>query len=74
MGIVQIGFPIIRNQVNNHTKCYFSTDDENLGCILYIFCDASNVAFASVIYLVTQTKTGYHSALVTSKSSVEKSL
>ena len=35
-----------------------------------MFCDASNLAFASVIYLVTQTQTGYHSVLVTSKSRV----
>ena len=52
--------------------CYFITDDEILGCILHMFCDTSNLAFASMIYLVTQTQTGYHSALVTSKSRVAR--
>ena len=51
-------------------RCYFSTHDEILGCILHMICDAPNLALTSMIYLVTQTQTGYHSALVTSKSRV----
>ena len=41
-----------------------------MGSTLHTFCDASVLAFASVVYLVTQTPTDYHSCLVTSKSRV----
>ena len=41
-----------------------------MGSTLHTFCDASVLAFASVIYLVIQTLTDYHSCLVTSKSRV----
>ena len=51
-------------------RCYFNFRKGILGSTLHTFCDASVLVFASVVYLVIQTPTDYHSCLVTSKSRV----
>ena len=51
-------------------RCYFNFREGILGSTLHTSRDASVLAFASVVYLVIQTPTDYHSCLVTSKSRV----
>lgn len=64
-------FPVSSEILSLCPRCYFSKETKNVSTELHGFCDASEQAYAAVVYLrMTDTDGNVQIALVTSKTKV----